>query len=198
MMVKSKKTGKTLVHTKDQTPFLFLSGNLQEHLETSPCPAFSLEISKSLSPSPCCDRTPILYDVWLLSFAVQDRISSADRDKVGNVRLTGDSCDLWLKFRFCKFSDILRIYWSVLQLTSPTLSLIVVVWEFQNLCCPYWVSWYDNKQLSDWLRQKLSQQWLTGSLFLPAYPVQFGDRSDLTGEPLHRLEMVPVRPETDR
>jgi hypothetical protein len=76
--------------------------------------------------------------------------------------MTSDSChlpccDLWLKFHFCKFSDILRIYWSVLQLTSPTLSLIVVVWEFQNLCCPYWVSWYDNKQLSDWLRQKLSQ-----------------------------------------
>jgi hypothetical protein len=37
----SKKAGKTLEHTKEQTPLLFLSGNLQENLETSPCPPFS-------------------------------------------------------------------------------------------------------------------------------------------------------------
>ena len=37
-MGKSKKVGKTLTHTKEQTP---LSGNLQEYLEESPCPAFS-------------------------------------------------------------------------------------------------------------------------------------------------------------
>ncbi len=36
-----KKAGKTLAHTKEQTPLLSLSGNLQENLEASPCPAFS-------------------------------------------------------------------------------------------------------------------------------------------------------------
>ena len=35
----------------------------QEYLEASPCPAFSLTISKSLSPSSCCAHTLILYDV---------------------------------------------------------------------------------------------------------------------------------------
>jgi hypothetical protein len=40
-MGKSKKSGKTLAHTKEQTPQLPLSGNLQENLESSPCPAFS-------------------------------------------------------------------------------------------------------------------------------------------------------------
>jgi hypothetical protein len=36
-MGKSKKAGKTLAHTKEQTPLLPLSGNLQENLEASPC-----------------------------------------------------------------------------------------------------------------------------------------------------------------
>jgi hypothetical protein len=40
-MGKSRKAGKTLAHTKEQTPLLPLSGNLQENLEASPCPAFS-------------------------------------------------------------------------------------------------------------------------------------------------------------
>jgi hypothetical protein len=41
-MGKSKKAGKTLAHTKELTPLLSLSGNLQENLETFPCPAFTL------------------------------------------------------------------------------------------------------------------------------------------------------------
>ena len=49
----------------------------QDYLKTSPCPVFSRETSKSLSPSSCCSHTPILYHVWLLSF-VQDRISCTD------------------------------------------------------------------------------------------------------------------------
>ena len=40
-MGKSKKAGKTSTHTKEQTPLLPLSGNLQENLESSPCPDFS-------------------------------------------------------------------------------------------------------------------------------------------------------------
>ena len=40
-MGKSRKAGKTLTHTKEQTPLLPLSGNLQENLEASPCPVFS-------------------------------------------------------------------------------------------------------------------------------------------------------------
>jgi hypothetical protein len=46
-MVKSKKAGKTLAHTKEQTPQLPLSGNLQENLESSPCPAFSRATMRS-------------------------------------------------------------------------------------------------------------------------------------------------------
>ena len=41
IMVKSKKVGKTLAHTKEETPLLPLSGNLQENLQTSPCQPFS-------------------------------------------------------------------------------------------------------------------------------------------------------------
>ena len=40
-MDKSNKTGKTLTHTKEKTPWLPLSGTLQEFLETSPFPSFS-------------------------------------------------------------------------------------------------------------------------------------------------------------
>ncbi len=174
-MDKSKETGKTLTHTKDQTP---LSGNLQEYLEVSPCPAFShstrrrrhrsvrgtsilqcvalttlsmwissmcpttacsvgkdestvTSTNRSLTlttsrvsggismlsraqqvsffPSLCWGHTETLYDVWLLSFVAQDRISSVDRtvnfrwqittdigswqNKVGNAGLAPDACD---------------------------------------------------------------------------------------------------------
>ncbi len=40
-MGKSRKARKTLAHTKEQSPLLPLSGNLQENLESSPCPSFS-------------------------------------------------------------------------------------------------------------------------------------------------------------
>ena len=38
---------------------------LQDCLESSVCPAFSREASKSPPPSSCCVHTPILYHVWL-------------------------------------------------------------------------------------------------------------------------------------
>ena len=40
-MGKSKKSGETLTYTKEKTPLLHLSGNLQENLEVSPCLTFS-------------------------------------------------------------------------------------------------------------------------------------------------------------
>ena len=52
-MGKSKKAGKTLAHTKEQTPQLPLSGNLQENLESSPCPAFSRATMRSRPVMPC-------------------------------------------------------------------------------------------------------------------------------------------------
>jgi hypothetical protein len=53
------------------------------------------------------------------------------------------------------------IMWSKcsLLLTGLTLSLIGFVSEFQN-CCPYWVSWYDNKQLSECQRNYVSNDLL--------------------------------------
>ncbi len=92
----------------------------------APCPAFSNTTSKSLSPSSCWVHTPILYDVWLLSFVVQDRIISCT-DRVVN-----KTKSLFQSFRAFVRTDFLDTTINNCQTDQETQSTMTR-WEFISI-----------------------------------------------------------------